>query len=139
MESINIIQSMLAPAIMISCCGLLFLGLQNRYGRIVDRLRQFNRERINCTPEVLEVLKLQIKQLSLRGKLQRNALSCILFAVMFFILTSLFIAVGMKIAVYFFLIGMAAVLVGVVCAWIELVISYKTVMTETNIIQKSQF
>ncbi len=132
MKEILLIQAMLAPAIMISCCGLLFLGLQHRYGRIVDRLRQFNREKTTLQPPLIKNLEIQIKQLSLRGKLQRNALSCILFAVFFFVITSLLIAVGAKYAVFFFIVGMLSVLVGVIFAWIELVISYRTVMTETE-------
>ena len=37
-RTVGAIREMISPAIMISVCGLLFLGLQNRYGRIIDRL-----------------------------------------------------------------------------------------------------
>lgn len=126
------IQSMVVPAIMISCCGLLFLGLQNRYGRIIDRLRQFNREKENLTAADREVIRLQIKQLSFRGKLLRNALSCLLFAIVFFVLTSLFIVVKFEFTLFLFFIGMLSVLLSVIFAWLEIIISYKTVMTETR-------
>lgn len=132
MDAIQTIQSMLAPAMMISGCGLLFLGLQNRYGRTVDRLRQFNREKRESASQDLKILEAQIKQLLLRGKLQRNALSCLLFAVIFFICTSFLILISIKLAIVFFLIGMFSVLSGVVFAWFEIVISYRTVMMETK-------
>ena len=132
MDAIQTIQSMLAPAMMISSCGLLFLGLQNRYGRIVDRLRQFNREKEDSPSENLKVLEIQIRQLALRGKLQRNALSCLLFAVIFFICTSFLILISIKLAIVSFLIGMVSVLAGVVFAWFELITSYRTVMMETE-------
>jgi hypothetical protein len=45
-ESIKIIQQILAPGIMISACGLLLLSMQNKYGRINDRLRSLLKERL---------------------------------------------------------------------------------------------
>jgi len=130
LTTVQIIQGMVAPAIMISCCGLLFLGLQNRYGRIVDRLRQFNREKKNASIEQIEILDRQIKQLALRGRLERNALTCLLLAVTFFVLSSLFIIWGRP-AVITFLIGMILVLSGAIFAGIEIITSYQTVLMET--------
>lgn len=132
LTTVQIIQGMVAPAIMISCCGLLFLGLQNRYGRIVDRLRQFNREKKSLTlsPGQVEILDKQTRQLTFRGKLQRNALSCLLLAITFFVLSSLFIIWG-KPAVITFLVGMILVLTGAIFAGIEIIISYRTVLLET--------
>jgi hypothetical protein len=39
------IQFMLAPAVMISACGLLLLGINNRYSSIANRIRLLNEER----------------------------------------------------------------------------------------------
>jgi len=39
------IQLMLAPAVMISACGLLLLGISNKYSSITNRLRILNEER----------------------------------------------------------------------------------------------
>lgn len=40
----SLIQATLAPAVLISACGLLCLVIQNRYGRVIDRIRIFNQE-----------------------------------------------------------------------------------------------
>jgi len=41
---ISLIEATLAPAELISACGLLCLVIQNRYGRVIDRIRIFNQE-----------------------------------------------------------------------------------------------
>ena len=80
-RTVSTIQEMISPAIMISVCGLLFLGLQNRYGRIIDRLRMFNgrkRELLAQGPSPerraeMERLKSQIRGLLRRGAIERTA------------------------------------------------------------------
>ncbi len=42
---LKMIQFMLAPAVMISACGLLLLGINNRYSSIANRIRLLNDER----------------------------------------------------------------------------------------------
>ena len=42
---VEIIQLMLAPGIMISACGLLLLGMNNKYSLVVNRIRLLNEER----------------------------------------------------------------------------------------------
>ena len=42
---VQIIQLMLAPGLMISACGLLLLGMNNKYSLIVNRIRLLNEER----------------------------------------------------------------------------------------------
>ena len=42
---IEVIQLMLAPGIMISACGLLILGINNKYSMVVNRIRLLNEER----------------------------------------------------------------------------------------------
>jgi len=41
------IQLMLAPAVMISACGLLLLGINNKHSSITNRIRLLNEERRN--------------------------------------------------------------------------------------------
>ena len=43
--AVQAIQAILAPAIMVSACGLLLLGLLNRYTVIMARIRALNDER----------------------------------------------------------------------------------------------
>ena len=42
---VQIIQAMLAPGLMISACGLLVLGMNNKYSIVVNRIRLLNEER----------------------------------------------------------------------------------------------
>ncbi|MBK8662785.1 MAG: DUF2721 domain-containing protein [Ignavibacteriales bacterium] len=42
-----LIQAMLAPGIMISACGLLILGMNNKYSLVVNRIRTLNEEKGN--------------------------------------------------------------------------------------------
>ncbi|HEX9739900.1 MAG TPA: DUF2721 domain-containing protein [Ignavibacteriaceae bacterium] len=41
----EVIQLMLAPGIMISACGLLLLGMNNKYSLVVNRIRILNEEK----------------------------------------------------------------------------------------------
>ncbi|MBK8662836.1 MAG: DUF2721 domain-containing protein [Ignavibacteriales bacterium] len=41
----SLIQAMLAPGIMISACGLLILGMNNKYSLVVNRIRTLNEEK----------------------------------------------------------------------------------------------
>ncbi len=83
---VEIIQLMLAPGIMISACGLLLLGMNNKYSLVVNRIRLLNEERrrvVRKTSEVkdfdyqetqrLESISMQISSLVFRVKLVRNA------------------------------------------------------------------
>ena len=39
---VMLIQGMLAPGLMISACGLLLLGINNKYSLVVNRIRLLN-------------------------------------------------------------------------------------------------
>ena len=147
-EVTRIIGGVLTPAIMISCCGLLLLSLQNKYGRIIDRIRQFNTEkRTLLTKEILtdvdktrlESVKKQLEILVKRGRYQKNATLCLYIGVIFFVLTSISIALSFKIsvtimlAILMFALGMLQVLVGTIFAAMEIRISYKTTLMEIEI------
>jgi hypothetical protein len=43
--SVDLIQAMLAPGIMISACGLLLLGTNNKYSLVVNRIRVLEEEK----------------------------------------------------------------------------------------------
>lgn len=42
---VEVIQLMLAPGLMISACGLLLLGMNNKYSLVVNRIRLLNEEK----------------------------------------------------------------------------------------------
>jgi VIT1/CCC1 family predicted Fe2+/Mn2+ transporter len=143
----GLIQIMLAPAIMISACGLLLLGMNNKYSLVVNRIRLLNEERRRLrTEEEIKSnkkkrhksIELQISKLNYRISLIRNAVFSYSLAVAFYIISSLLIGLnqqnsytGLSWAVIItFLAGMLFVLAGIIFAALEVWKGYKIVQIE---------
>jgi len=136
---VQIIQLMLAPGLMISACGLLLLGMNNKYSLVVNRVRLLNEERRKFLIKNsgknfgyeenirLESISQQLTALLIRVKLVRNAVLAYTLAVAFFVLTSLFIGLQVasskieltEIVITLFLLGMISVLIGIIYAGYE--------------------
>ena len=151
---VEIIQLMLAPGIMISACGLLLLGMNNKYSLVVNRIRILNEERRKAIHKTvdsnnfnyqetqrLESISMQISGLVFRVKLVRNAVLSYTTAVALFVLTSLFIGFGYlfeitklnSVITILFLVGMLSVLCGVIFAAYETFKGYEIVNFEVKI------
>jgi len=140
---IQIIQSMLAPGIMISACGLLLLGMNNKYSLVVNRIRLLNEEK-RKTPidigkqERLDAINMQLPLLIGRLTLIRNAVFFYSIAVAIFVMVIL--VIGFKFLVNFqfipsviiilFIIGILCVLAGIINAAAEVWKGYKIVKIE---------
>ena len=144
---------MLAPGLMISACGLLLLGMNNKYSLVVNRIRLLNEERRRFLLKKsgkefdyeesirLESISKQVSALLTRVKLVRNAVLSYTIAVAFFVLTSLFI--GLQFAsqnieitlliICLFLLGMISVLVGIIFAAYETKKGYDIIHLEVKI------
>lgn len=148
---------MLAPGIMISACGLLLLGINNKYSLVVNRIRLLTEERRRLFSKVgdrdltyeetmrLESISIQLKRSTERVKIVRNAVLSYTTAVALFVLTSLFI--GMQYIVgedklstgftytitILFLLGMISVLVGVIFAGNEIRKGFEIIQYEVKI------
>jgi len=152
LNSLQIIQLMLAPAIMISACGLLLLGINNKYSMVVNRIRLLNEEKrelllkFGAEPTFTEVnvriesTSVQINKLVYRAKLVRNSVLSYTIAVALFVGTSLILGVASVMSMgklnYLilasFLCGMAFVLIGVVFAGMETKKGYDIVLYEVK-------
>jgi Protein of unknown function (DUF2721) len=151
---VEIIQLMLAPGIMISACGLLLLGMNNKYSLVVNRIRLLNEERRKAIHKIsddknfnyqetqrLESISMQISSLVYRVKLVRNAVLSYTTAVALFVLTSLSIGFGFLLDInkinsfitILFLLGMVSVLCGVIFAAYETYKGYEIVNFEVKI------
>lgn len=150
---VEIIQLMLAPGLMISACGLLLLGMNNKYSLVVNRIRLLNEERRRAVQKLddkefkyhenlrLESISTQITDLVFRVKLVRNAVLSYTIAVALFVLTSILIGLGFlfdltklnSFIIILFLLGMASVLFGIIFAAHETYKGYKIVNFEVNI------
>jgi len=149
---VQIIQLMLAPGLMISACGLLLLGMNNKYSLIVNRIRSLNEERRRALHKLgdqeftfqenvrFESITKQLEKLTYRVGLVRNAVLCYTMAVALFVLTSLLIGFGYLLDItrlntfitLLFLLGMVSVLVGVLFAAYETYKGYAIVKYEVE-------
>lgn len=147
-QAVQFISGLLAPAIMISSCGLILLGLQNKYSNIIDRIRELNEERRRM--ELMESLDpsqerrmrsltAQIEKLLVRARLDRNGILSLYLAILSFILTSLLIAPAyfgsfalITLSIMTFVAGIGLVLIGVIYVALEVINSYKVVKYEVE-------
>jgi hypothetical protein len=150
---IQAIQLILAPGVMISACGLLLLGINNKFTSVLNRIRALTEEKrkiiINAAErefipaeiQRIESITRQLTGLLNRAKLIRNSIFCYLCAVGLFVVTSLFIG-----ADYFqpmlqlrylilgtFLSGMVIVFVGVIFGVLDTMKGYNIVKFEVQV------
>lgn len=149
----RVIQAILAPAIMISSCGLILLGLQNRYSFIVNRIRLLNDERRRLQKQLVSGKELdysenirfhsvrqQMQELTTRAFILRNAILFEIIGAIFFVLTSLLIALFFFIPheiiqilpIFSFLIGLVSVLIGLLFFGRDILKAYKVIKLETQ-------
>lgn len=150
---VQLIQGMLAPGLMISACGLLLLGMNNKYSLVVNRIRLLNEEKRKIfhleiidedESSRLSNIELQISHLIERISLVRNAVFSYSVAVALFIVSSVLIGITMNtstrafdwLIVAFFYAGMFAVFVGIIFAAIEVWKGYRIVKIEISEVYK---
>lgn len=153
-DAIGTIQNILAPAVMITGVALLLLTFNARHSALVNRIRLLNDEKrqihrtltpsanLEQTEEIrLRSIKKQLDLLLLRLTYVRNGMLSHLLAVIFFVLTSFFIGLGLlltpseptQIAISItFTLGMFLALVGVAFLAREVFVSYKVIVVEAT-------
>ncbi|MDF1612088.1 MAG: DUF2721 domain-containing protein [Stygiobacter sp.] len=152
LNALQIIQLMLAPAVMINACGLLLLGINNRYSLVVNRIRLLNEEKRKLmlkigekSPSIednirLESLAVQINALTYRARLIRNSVLGYAIAIALFISTSLVLGISSVLSlsklnfiiIITFLLGMISVIVGVIFAGHEALKGYEIISYEVK-------
>ena len=154
MPIVQLIQGMLAPGLMISACGLLLLGMNNKYSLVVNRIRLLTEEKRKIFHQVsidesdsnrLSNIELQISHLIGRISLVRNAVFSYSLGVALFIVSSVLIGITINsktpsfnwLIVAFFYAGMFAVFVGIIFAAIEVWKGYRIVKIEISEVHKA--
>lgn len=146
------IQAILTPALMISACGLLLLGLNNRYATVISRIRLLNDEKRRklADPEGIdreyvdalrfESVMRQIPSLITRVSYLRRALLFLWIGVICYLLSSLLLGAGLflgidapTLAVWVFMIGLASAVVGVIFALLDIALAYRVLKLEVDI------
>lgn len=148
--AVQVIEAVLAPGIMISACGLLLLGMNNKYSLVVSRIRLLGEERrkfsIKASKEEflyqeevrLKSISIQIEKLKYRVKLVRNAVFSYSLAVALFVITSMQIGLSFIIKssgsepliIVSFSLGMLFVLIGICYAAVETIKGYEIINYE---------
>ena len=142
---IQIIQLILAPAVMINACGLLLLATSSKYSSVLNRIRLLNDEKRKLFRKAgeknfeetqrLESLARQLGHLMQRAKLVRDAVMCYTCAIALFILTSLLIGFSFLIkgfqsdsaVMIAFLMGLVVILAGVLFSFLDAKKGYEIV------------
>lgn len=152
LNAVQIIQLMLAPAVMISACGLLLLGINNKYSLVVNRIRLLNEEKRRLMTKIgekapttddnvrLESIAHQIRALTYRARLVRNTVLCYTSSVALFVTTSLILGVSSVLSlgklnfliITTFLLGMTFVFIGIVFAGLETKKGYDIISYEVK-------
>lgn len=148
-NAVQLIQAMLAPGIMISACGLLLLGMNNKYSLIVNRIRLLKEEERKLYAKKdhndlensrINNIDLQISHLIHRISMVRNAVFSYSVAVALFIVSCILIGIKTNvdfggfywIILAFFYAGMMAVFTGIIFAAIEVWKGYRIVRIEIS-------
>jgi len=145
---VEVIQSMLAPGLMISACGLLLLSMNNKYSMVVNRIRLLEDEKRRLSGKTLQDadkerfnnVNMQLKKFAFRVKLVRNAVLSYSTAVAFFIVASLTIGLQFMLSsrdisgvvILLFLAGMLSVFVGIISAAMEMRMGYQIISIELD-------
>ena len=143
-----LIANALAPAVMVSYCGLLILGLQNRYSNVVSRIRNHNRERLELAAlvemptyeaERFTIITLQLQRLLIRCRLIRNAILSIFLAVLFFLGAAILSLIGTTrdidlswwtLASFGF--GLSMTVISMIFATVDILRSYRIIAIEVQ-------
>ncbi len=141
MNVVDALQVSLVPIVILSAAALISLSIQQRYGRVIDRIRIFH-EKLLADKKWEELIHEQLEILIKRGKLLRNAMFFLMLCILFALLTIVFLSVeilygGMSMAVMlFFSLSLASLFISVIFAIIEMFISYNAVLREDERIRK---
>ncbi len=146
------IQAILTPALMISACGLLLLGLNNRYATVVSRIRLLNDEKRRRLADPhgvdrdyvdalrFESVMRQIPALLTRANYLRRSLILLWLGVMSYLLSSIALGAGIflgfqvaELAVWIFMFGLAIASAGVVFALLDIALAYRVLRLEIDI------
>lgn len=148
----QVIQLLIAPAVMINACGLLLLSINNKYSLVVNRVRLLNEEKRKMKLRAhednfvyeenvrLESIARQLGALVERARLVRNAVLYYTSAVAIFVLTSLLTGFNFFVnkvdlkteIIIIFVVGMILVFVGVCFAFLESKKGYEIIKFEVE-------
>jgi len=145
MEIVEILQASLVPMVIVSAAALLSLSLQQRYGRVIDRIRIFH-EKLMMEREWREVIEGQMDILIRRGRLLRNSMFFLMMCILFALLSIFFLSADIvyklegtlaeETVIFFHLASIFLLCISILFAIVEMFISYKAILEENERIRK---
>jgi hypothetical protein len=143
--TVDVIATAMAPIIMVSATGLLFIGVQTKNIHLADRARDLMREyreAISCEDtEHREALRAQIVLLEKRIRLSHRALELLYGAIVSFVTTTLLLAVTpwigqtavpSPVIAGIFILGIGCLLLALVLEFLEMRAGLSTIAIATR-------
>ncbi|NGX47896.1 MAG: hypothetical protein K1000chlam3_01281 [Chlamydiae bacterium] len=157
----EIITSSVVPVVIISACGLLCLAFYNRLSVIVTRLRSLQRERLSEYKEIfrleekkrgelarqeaeqfLRFLEDQTADVLKRARFLQKCIFWLIFCISSLVLTSLLIGLSVvfpvldSVVLFFYVLGLLALLYALSFAVREIRIALNPIQMESGFVQK---
>jgi hypothetical protein len=144
-STVDVIATAVAPIVMVSATGLLFLGVQTKNIHLADRVRDLMREyreAMRCEDkEHREALRAQIVLFERRIRLSQRALELLYGAIVSFVTTTLLLAVApwightvvsSPVIAGIFILGIASLLLALVLEFLEMRAGLSTIAIATR-------
>jgi hypothetical protein len=144
-STVDVIATAVAPIVMVSATGLLFIGVQTKNLHLADRVRDLMREYRATDPkdkERREAIRAQIVLFEKRIRLSQRALESLYGAIISFVTTTLLLAVAPWIGQTavptlvtggIFILGVASLLLALVLEFLEMRAGLSTIAIETRV------
>jgi Protein of unknown function (DUF2721) len=145
LQSLQVITSAIAPVVMVSATGLLFMGVQAKHLHLADRLRTLMTEYRSLGTDATyqerrEQIVTQLGLFTKRIRLSLRALKLLYVAVFCFVMTSRFLVseaftaqlVTPAVTPMMFVLGVTCLLVALLFEFLELRTGLKTILVETS-------
>jgi hypothetical protein len=148
-DSVQLLTSAVAPVVMVSAAGLLFMGMQAKNLHLADRVRALTAESRALPPDPTHEPRRrqiadQVVMFRRRLVLSQRALECIFLSIVCFVVTSLLLllaSVAMPIVathavVAIFLLGVILLLAALALEFLEMRVGLHTIEIETSDLQR---
>jgi len=145
-STVEVIATAVAPIVMVSATGLLFIGVQTKNIHLADRVRDLmreHREAVNCKDkELREAVRAQIVLFDRRIRLSQRALELLYGAIVSFVTTTLLLAVApwmgqtavpSPLIAGIFIVGIASLLLALVLEFLEMRAGLSTIAIATRV------
>jgi hypothetical protein len=145
-STVDVIATAVAPIVMVSATGLLFIGGQTKNLHLADRVRDLMREYREATStedtERREGIRAQVVLFERRIRLSQRALELLYGAIVAFVTTTLLLAVApwmgqtvvpSPVTAGVFILGIASLLLALVLEFLEMRAGLSTIVIATRI------